>query len=114
MCVHIAGFDLLHFGPQLSSILIFPLFKAPLIYPIKALKIFTSHFILKTSEKLSFGSPSGKFRILHLGSFDRFDLKLICFNPKSLKVVLYIEIWSSKYFVSISNVSYVDSVFQPD
>ena len=53
-------------------------------YTTKALRICTSHFILKTSKKLSFGPPSGKFRILHLGPFDRFDFKLICFNLKLL------------------------------
>ena len=75
-------------------------------YTTRALKIFTSHFTLETSKKLSFGPPSGKFRKLHLGPFDRFDLKLICFNSKSLKgcsthrtLVLKTLRWYFKHFL---------------
>ena len=87
-CVHTAGFLKLHFSPPNFFYSLFGLFQDTLDlsnYITKTLKVCTFHFSLETSEKLSFGPPSGNFRKLHLGPFARFDLKLICFNPKSLK-----------------------------
>jgi len=117
LCVHTVTFIFLHFGPPDSSILILALSKTLLIYPTIPLR--PTRFVLFLSLLTFFKNYHFNLSRAYLENYTLAWLIDLTLNPfvscrNCSSVVLHIKYWFSKYFINISDVFYVNSIFQPD